>query len=379
MQVYQRLAGAWSLTQVLSSPSTTYDGYGATLALSSLTLLVGAPSALQRSIPAAGAVYLYRRPSQLSGYTMEGLLVPPSSYTPSPYDAFGLAVTLVTDDVVAVASRVSGGAGGGGIVFLYTRVVLPGATAATWVLGDMVTSATISFFGSSLAATSSLLVIGAPYFQTNYVPFPAVTSSSAGTAEAYAVVALSDDFSALPLGVTLSARAAFPLSSLWTSVIAGTVRDSGTVGRQCTLSAPALVFASGVGGSQLLSVPLYLPKGARVTVWLQYCDPVPAGATSPEVSIVLLNTFGVSVVQLFTFSVASFSQAPASATVTVRVLPVFSRVSLLSAFTPAPHPLSISPPPPDSCGLRLNTVRHRAVFPRSFLHHHLRVDHKNWI
>jgi hypothetical protein len=269
--------GGWAVSQTLTSSATTYDGFGLALALSSLTLVIGSPHALDGTTSSAGNVTLLRRTTESSLFAIEASLRPPAAHSLSAFDSFGFNVATLSDDVVAVTCRNRGGRAAGGFVFLYQRF------GSLWTLVQTVlppAAAAGSFFASSISASGTfasgiVLAVGAPYYQTEYVPWPFLNVSAPGTAELYALISLDEDFSKY---TTSSMFTPGKLNSMWSEAGFGVLGLPGDViGSTCEpLTAPALVFNNTQSNSRLKSIPLYLPTSSFVIhVALRYCGPLP--------------------------------------------------------------------------------------------------------
>jgi hypothetical protein len=335
--VFKWADSGWFDSQTLTSPRASYDGFGLSLALTDCTLIVGTPYALDGTLSSAGGVVVFRRPSQMKLFVWEATLSPPSSsYTISAHDNYGLAVAALSDDVFAVSSRSGGGRNGGGSVFVYQRYVSSNATATVvvWTLVQVLSpplSSSQSFFGSSLSCGSvggsvvsgvgSVLAVGAPYYQTDYVPWPFVTTLYSGTAEVYVMVSLVDDFESYDDGAWLTVGDGRKLGSLWSSVSYGVIRKAGSSVGTCEVSSSVLSFGSGASGSQVLTVPLFVPNGGSMTLSLQYCsDPPSEGESNSDVTAMLVRWESgtvLSVLRLFDFG--SFNGSMGTVTIPVSV------------------------------------------------------------
>lgn len=299
--------------------------------------MVGTPYALDGTLASAGGVVIFRRPSQAKPFVLEASLSPPSSYAVSAHDSYGMAVATLSDDVFAVSSRSGGGQNGGGTVFVYRRFVSSNVTATVvvWTLMQSLSpraGSSQSFFGSSLSSGSvevggglgsgigSVLAVGAPYYQTDYVPWPFVTTLYSGTAEVYVMVSLEDDFEGYSDGAWLTVGDGKTLGSLWSVVSYGVIRHSGRVG-WCDVTSSVLSFVSGASGSQVLTKPLFVPNGGSLTMSLQYCSDPPEDDSSSDVTAMLVRWESgtvLSVLRLFDF--VSFNGSMTTVTIPVCIV-----------------------------------------------------------
>lgn len=306
--MYQAEGGHLTLSQLINSSAAYYDGFGLSLALSALTLVAGTPYATVSGIASGGGAVVYRRATTASPFVAEAVLSPPPWYALSAFDSCGLAVATVTDDMVAMGCRVSGGRVGGGTVLVFARRVT--GTSAQWSFHQLLSpqpSAQPSFFASALSAAGGVLAVGAPYYQTDYVPWP-LLSAAPGTAEAYATVSLVDDGSAYAVGATLSSTDARNLSSLWSVGSGATVVAAGYASGTCNVSTGQAVSVA--PGGSLRTAAMVMPAGATVTMTVQACGSVASAAAAARVTAEYSN--GTSAV-VYTLGTGAWT-APATVT-----------------------------------------------------------------
>lgn len=104
---YLRLSAgqrSYGLQQVLEAPGGEADEFGASLSISGNLLVVGAPGhAPHPSRPRTGAIYVYRRDSELAAWELHAVKLASNG---QPHDAFGRGVaTLMGSLIVACAHR----------------------------------------------------------------------------------------------------------------------------------------------------------------------------------------------------------------------------------------------------------------------------------
>jgi hypothetical protein len=284
--------------------------------------VVGTPYALDGTLASAGGVVIFRRPSQAKPFVLEASLSPPSSYAVSAHDSYGMAVATLSDDVFAVSSRSGGGQNGGGTVFVYRRFVSSNVTATVvaWTLIQSLSCGSVEVGGGLGSGIGSVLAVGAPYYQTDYVPWPFVTTLYSGTAEVYVMVSLEDDFEGYSDGAWLTVGDGKTLGSLWSVVSYGVIRHSGRVG-WCDVTSSVLSFVSGASGSQVLTKPLFVPNGGSLTMSLQYCSDPPEDDCSSDVTAMLVRWESgtvLSVLRLFDF--VSFNGSMTTVTIPVCIV-----------------------------------------------------------
>jgi len=104
--VFRRTGAAWTEETRLDAPGTTsFEGFGTTVALEGDVLAVGAPNDAMPGAPGAGSVYIFVR-TGLS-WTLQQKVIANDA---SAYDHFGAAVALSADTLVVGAPAAAGGA-----------------------------------------------------------------------------------------------------------------------------------------------------------------------------------------------------------------------------------------------------------------------------
>ena len=148
--LYERSAGAWSLTVRLDAPgaSSFVIGFGSRLALDGDTLAVAAPGSWGQ-----GRVYVYLRTA--GTWTLQATLTPPLQAS-----AFGEALSLSGDTLAVGAPEADTGFGvRSGAAFVYVRV------AGAWALEQEVLGFEIAGddrYGAAVALDGDRLAVGAP-------------------------------------------------------------------------------------------------------------------------------------------------------------------------------------------------------------------------
>ncbi len=158
--VFRRAAGAWSEVAHLSqSDPEVGDGFGTAVALDSNVAVVGAPGH-QVSGGLRGAVYVYERASHDAPFLQTLRLLPEI-----PFEGFGASVALDSGYLVVGATR---GFGDNGSAFVFQRRARgkwiqvaqfspPRYFPDSFELG----------FGGAVAISGTTIVVGAPSFQTD--------------------------------------------------------------------------------------------------------------------------------------------------------------------------------------------------------------------
>jgi hypothetical protein len=158
--VFRRNGAAWDLVQpVLTAPdATTYDHFGAAVAIRDGRLIVGAPGVSGGGVADAGAAYVYT----LSGATwgLEGKLEPPSQGAHLVHD-FGAAVSLDGDYALVGNPSDHIPDPGSGSACLFKR------TGSRWTLVPPVLRATsnvywFAYFGRAVSVSDAGVFVGAP-------------------------------------------------------------------------------------------------------------------------------------------------------------------------------------------------------------------------
>jgi hypothetical protein len=116
---FTRLGDKWQQQQKLEVSDGSYSpGFGAALALSQDTLLVGAKEAERAGLSGVGAAYVFVRSN--GTWTQQQKLVASDG---GPYDSFGAAVAIEGDTALIAAPRTPGAAGPDtGTVYLDCRI-----------------------------------------------------------------------------------------------------------------------------------------------------------------------------------------------------------------------------------------------------------------
>lgn len=152
--VYVRQGGTWVLQQKLDSGVIQNTFFGASVAIDGDTAVVGAPLDF-------GAAFVFARTG--TNWFQQAVLTPDD---PIPNTSFGRAVAIKGDTVMVGRSDLSAN----GSVYVFTR------TGSNWVQQQRLFPGTTNEhgqFGSSIAMTDSLALIGSPFafrFGTNIPP-----------------------------------------------------------------------------------------------------------------------------------------------------------------------------------------------------------------
>jgi hypothetical protein len=265
--VFVRPAAGWSGGVVESADLTAGDGvpgdqFGASVAISGSTIMVGAPNHAVPFAAGAGAAYLFNEPS--GGWS--GALIQSAELTAAGGAASdGLGSSVALDGETAVAGAPSHVPGGAAYVFV--------KPPSGWS-GDLTQAATLGFtggtggdaFGSAVAISGDTVVVGAPSQGTAqgaaYVftkPAPGWSDASTQTAKLTATGGQAGDAfgtSVAVAGQTVAIGA--PNHTVGTALAQGAVYVfaqppagwSGPLTQSATLApAPAGVPGAGLGGS----------------------------------------------------------------------------------------------------------------------------------
>ncbi len=159
--VFVPSGGAWSLQQRVVAPDgATNDGFGKSVALVADTLVVGAPAAMVGGNPGQGATYVFARTG--ATWAQQAKLTPADG---APYDGFGggLALSsstlLVGAPVATLAGHPSQGA-----AYVFARNGSAWQPQQKLLASD---GATGDRFGDGVALSGSAALIGAPYAGVN--------------------------------------------------------------------------------------------------------------------------------------------------------------------------------------------------------------------
>ncbi|MCP3918430.1 MAG: hypothetical protein GY711_23035 [bacterium] len=152
--VFDRTGGVWSQTaQLFASNAAAQQEFGTSLALEGDTLVVGAPSDTS-SGAVAGLVFVFERSG--GAWNETSTLYPASA---NPGDRFGVSVALSGDTVLAGSRFGDTTAQDAGGAYLFRRA------AGVWnELAELTAPGLETFdrFGTSVALSGSLAVVGAP-------------------------------------------------------------------------------------------------------------------------------------------------------------------------------------------------------------------------
>jgi hypothetical protein len=144
------LGGEWSETELVAFDGLSYMGYGWAVAVSGSTIAIGAPGLIQR----AGVVYFYTMTSEMpwpvSRHSMDEIL-----------DSFGTAIAFSGNSVAIGAPNVRVGSNNGqGAAYVFSR------DGADWALDERFSLSDqrgFESFGSSVAFWDDQIIAGAPY------------------------------------------------------------------------------------------------------------------------------------------------------------------------------------------------------------------------
>lgn len=153
--VFQYLGGSWiAETKILPIDFQVASGFGASIALGSEDMIVGAPGTNEGPISDCGAAYMFRKEGS-NWFQTARILAP----TIAPSDSFGSKVALYdTTTLIAKAADDEQGTDSGA-VYSYRR------SGMNWVWLQKYTSMDSSsgdFFGQSMAMDASVMVLGTP-------------------------------------------------------------------------------------------------------------------------------------------------------------------------------------------------------------------------
>ena len=164
--VYQRTAGVWQRRTTLvprytpdddsppPSPDPSFYGFGASVAISGDTILVGAPYAYENGVAATGAVYAFRLVG--NSWTRQRVV----SKKPTQDDWFGCAVALEGDSgFVGASNQDTSVCADAGAVDILTRGDFAWTQTGRLTAGD---GAAGAGFGQALAVCGDKLAVSAP-------------------------------------------------------------------------------------------------------------------------------------------------------------------------------------------------------------------------
>ncbi|MGH9838559.1 MAG: putative Ig domain-containing protein [Blastocatellia bacterium] len=158
--VFVRSGGFWTqLPKLTASDGATGDSFGAAVALSGDTLVVGAPFGAVGSNVQQGSVYVFTRNG---GFWNEQQKLTASDG--AAFDEFGCAVALSSDTLVVGAHRDANGSNvEQGSAYVFVR---SGATQPVWTQQQKLTAsdgAAGDSFGAAVALDGDMLVASAPF------------------------------------------------------------------------------------------------------------------------------------------------------------------------------------------------------------------------
>jgi uncharacterized protein (TIGR03437 family) len=173
--IFTQTGGAWSQQAELTAPvGATYDSFGASVAVSGGTVVVGAALHNHR----AGAIYVF---TQTGNQWSQQAELTPSDVTAN--DFFGNVVAVSGDTAVVGDSTKNTGRG---VVYIFTR------TGGTWnppselSAGDGEPN---DFFGTSVAMSGGTVAVGAPYHNQSAGAVYMFTQNGAGWSQQAEVTA----------------------------------------------------------------------------------------------------------------------------------------------------------------------------------------------
>ena len=152
--IFTRSGGSWSQPTVLSDPDTTYENYfGTSVALSGDTALIGAPSTTVGGQDYAGVVYIYT----LSGgsWSQQTVLHDPN---PANGDNFGTSLALSGNTALVGDPNKTVGPESAGAAYVYT------GSGASWTQQAQLSASDPSgadHFGASVALSGNTALVGA--------------------------------------------------------------------------------------------------------------------------------------------------------------------------------------------------------------------------
>ena len=144
--------------KITASDAALNDEFGAAVALSNNTLLVGVPlddGGVINSIDDSGAVYVYVRNTESVTWALQEKLL---ADDPQAGDQFGFSVDVLGDTVIIGAPAEDEGGADAGAVYIFTR------SGDTWTQQDKLVASDASVaanFGVSVALDNNSVVVGA--------------------------------------------------------------------------------------------------------------------------------------------------------------------------------------------------------------------------
>jgi len=257
--VYVRSGLSWKLQQRLVADDKADDAkFGLAVAVSGDTALIGAPAMTAGGQEIAGTAYVYQRSRGV--WTKAAELTEP---TPGQSDYFGSAVALSSGTALIAAYGASVAAQqAAGVVYVYT------GSGASWTERQQLSApspAAGAFFGHAVALSAGIALIGAPSYNAPGAAYVFTGSDASWTeqAELQAETPAVDDAFGWSLALTTdTAAVGGPAASRGSLTDAGCVDvfadDAGTWSRQAELQADdaasddAFGTAVALSGSRLL-------------------------------------------------------------------------------------------------------------------------------
>ena len=141
------------LAELAGSGTVAWDWFGASVAVSSSTIVVGAPAA---PLPTSGVGRAYVFTETATGWHQSAELVSPDAVGP---DWFGYSVAVSGSTIVVGAPAISVASSGVGRAYVFTK------TATGWhQRAELESPGTVvgDWFGDSVAVSGSTIVVGAP-------------------------------------------------------------------------------------------------------------------------------------------------------------------------------------------------------------------------
>jgi len=159
--IFRRTANGWTeQTRLTASNGTSFDSFGASVAISGNSVVVGAPAKTISGASSRGAAYTFFRSGEVWNQVQQL-----SSTDPAASDTFGFSVAISPTYVVVGASRKTIGTNTRqGAVYVFS---IAGSSTAgpVWSQDQRLTAtdgATTDEFGSSVAISGTSILVGAP-------------------------------------------------------------------------------------------------------------------------------------------------------------------------------------------------------------------------
>lgn len=150
-----------ALTSGGAGDAATNDQFGAAVAISADTVIIGAPNATVSTMTTAGAAYVFTRSGQV--WNIQQKL---SAATPATAETFGRSVAVDGDiAVVGAPGSTVGASANAGAMYAFAR------TGTTWNTGTKLSAADAlanDNFGTSVALSGSTAVAGSPRDDTSF-------------------------------------------------------------------------------------------------------------------------------------------------------------------------------------------------------------------